>query len=159
MFFLPILGIHASHIVHCCRKISWFKFYCIEELLSWNRNNSCDPAVVHKPITPTSLQGEKVKQMKLWCFTKICRSATPKNAEKHIIEAVVSAPAQFNSFIFSLIMLFICLKSCLWLLWWGRNVTLVCDYLYEVCIWFPPTWVIAFFSSPFFPFFNQTHKQ
>lgn len=55
-------------------------------------------------------------------------------------------------FQFLLLFLF-CSEPLLWLLWWWRNVTLVCDYLYEVCTRFPPTWVIAFFLSlfPSFP--------
>lgn len=97
--------------------------------------------------------------MQLWCFIKIhlCTtshytSATTKDIQKHFTEDVESV--QHSSvFFFFLILLFCCSEAFLWLLWWWRNVTLVCDYLYEVCIRFPPTWVIAFFVFLRLPFF------
>lgn len=62
--------------------------------------------------------------------------------------------AMFFFFFFFLKLLFCCSEAFLWLLWWWRNVTLVCDYLYEVCIRFPPTWVIAFFFFLLLLFFS-----
>lgn len=78
-------------------------------------------------------------------------------SKEHFTVDVESVPVQRSSVLLfiSPILLLCCSEAFfffLWLLWWWRNVTLVCDYLYEVCIRFPPTWVIAFFVFllPFF---------
>lgn len=67
----------------------------------------------------------------------------------------VSVQHSSVSLFFPPILLFCCSEAFLWLLWWWRNVTLVCDYLYEVCIRFPPTWVIAFFVFLLLLFFSS----
>lgn len=110
----------------------------------------------------SQFNGCEVKQMQPWCFIKIhlCTtshytSATAKDIQKHFTEDVESAPGTAQQcFPFFLTLLFCCSEAFLWLLWWWRNVTLVCDYLYEVCIRFPPTWVIAFFVFLLPPFFS-----
>lgn len=97
-----------------------------------------------------------VKQMQLWCFIKIhlCTtghytSATSKDKRKTLYRnlCVCTARCCFSAvfFFFPWYYFFCYSEALLWLLWWWRNVTLVCDYLYEVCTRFPPTWVIAFF--------------